>query len=230
MQIPIMSDEPISKRIRQHEHKNPQMSRGPDLPEPLRRRYVLFKNDKILGRGTCGRVYAGAMLPPASDHGPVAIKEYRDRHDDSVDYWPPTDFECETEALRLMDGTDGVVRMIEAYVDMPMRTAWMFMERMDETLASWLARSTDQVGSPTTHLMTKQLVRAVHAIHTAGLSHCDIKPSNILLRHGPGFSETLGLVVKLADFGLAQMLPVSVMASPRIVTQQYRAPNCLPGW
>lgn len=61
-----------------------------------------------------------------------------------------------------------------------------------DTFAGWLAaapRSTDEILA-----VMRAVAEALAAVHDAGLVHCDVKPSNILIA---------GTRVKLADFGLA---------------------------
>ena len=47
-----------------------------------------------------------------------------------------------------------------------------------------------------------QCMEALQFIHSAGLVHCDIKPSNILLV----FDTTANVMVKICDFGLSHTI------------------------
>ena len=47
-----------------------------------------------------------------------------------------------------------------------------------------------------------QTLEALSFVHEAGLVHCDIKPSNILLQ----FDVTGNFIVKLCDFGLSHLV------------------------
>lgn len=51
-------------------------------------------------------------------------------------------------------------------------------------------------------LLFSQLCKALHVIHSAGMVHCDIKPSNIIVVRD-GERE----IVKLVDFGLVRKVP-----------------------
>jgi len=71
-------------------------------------------------------------------------------------------------------------------------------------------------------LVVEELYLAMKAMHDAGLSHHDIKPSNVLVR---AVSPRLDLV--LADFGLAVAADRTVFLSRRIGTIAYDSPESL---
>ena len=81
-----------------------------------------------------------------------------------------------------------------------------------------------------------QLIRSIAVLHKRGIVHRDIKGANILV--------TSNHEIKLADFGLARMLPVEPVVSPfasesnphpknlltnAVVTLWYRSPEILAG-
>jgi len=71
-------------------------------------------------------------------------------------------------------------------------------------------------------LVVEELYLALKAMHDAGLSHQDIKPSNVLVR---AVSPRLDLV--LADFGLAVAADRTVFLSRRMGTIAYDSPESL---
>uniref|UniRef100_A0A383VRS3 Protein kinase domain-containing protein n=2 Tax=Tetradesmus obliquus TaxID=3088 RepID=A0A383VRS3_TETOB len=48
------------------------------------------------------------------------------------------------------------------------------------------------------------VARSLEHVHRLSLLHCDLKPANVLLKTSP--DSSLGLVAKLADFGLVKMI------------------------
>ncbi|KAJ7934701.1 mitogen activated protein kinase, partial [Mycena leptocephala] len=62
-----------------------------------------------------------------------------------------------------------------------------------------------------------QILKALKQIHSAGIIHCDLKPSNILLN----FNGDL----KVCDFGLARS--ETSMMSEYVATRWYRAPEIM---
>jgi glycogen synthase kinase 3 beta len=59
-------------------------------------------------------------------------------------------------------------------------------------------------------------------VHSCGITHCDLKPSNLIV------DEQHGLL-KLADFGNAKILKKGDHQNPYQVTRYYRAPELVFG-
>ena len=143
--------------------------------------------------------------------------------------FPPEDFERETATLRALYGCAGVVTMHECFADVFHRRCWIVMERMDMTLQSWLQYVKAGERRRAAWQLTAQLAKALAAVHGAGFAHRDVKPANVLLSAHPDHRDA---PVKLADFGLARAMPngngaACTPATPRVVTQPYRAPELL---
>lgn len=90
-----------------------------------------------------------------------------------------------------------------------------------ETLAGRLHKGAlppDQV-----HSIAAQVARGVLAAHKAGVVHCDIKPSNIIITHDG--------TVKILDFGLARLLGHAGQTESNIMrgTPAYMAPEQISG-
>jgi cell division cycle 2-like protein len=104
---------------------------------------------------------------------------------------------------------------------------FMVMEICDEDLRSWIRSRKQQSVSADADLeqmrcFLRQILSAVHHIHSHGMMHRDLKPPNILLKNG---------VLKIADFGLARPLPSeadAILTTP-VQTVWYRAPELLLG-
>ncbi|CCW63241.1 unnamed protein product [Phytomonas sp. EM1] len=75
---------------------------------------------------------------------------------------------------------------------------YILMERMEcGTLQGLLKGLPDGFPECTVRVYVSQLLEAIHYVHQCGISHCDIKPSNLLLASDG--------TIKLADFGCAKM-------------------------
>ncbi|KAI6192905.1 Protein kinase domain-containing protein [Aphelenchoides fujianensis] len=67
-------------------------------------------------------------------------------------------------------------------------------------------------------LFAWQLFAALDHVHSLGIAHCDLKPSNLIV--DPHFG-----LLRLADFGNAKVLGRGEECSPYQVTRYYRAPE-----
>jgi hypothetical protein len=66
-----------------------------------------------------------------------------------------------------------------------------------------------------------QAAEALHAAHAAGMVHCDVKPSNLLI-DGSG-------AVQVSDFGIARLDPAATGPATMSMTLLYSAPEVLEG-
>ena len=95
-----------------------------------------------------------------------------------------------------------ICRVIDAGIDPDTGEAWFAMEHADGgSLADWLQdRGRADLATVTTWLL--DAARGIAAAHAADIIHCDIKPSNLLLRRPPTDRDAGDLIV--ADFGIGR--------------------------
>jgi eukaryotic-like serine/threonine-protein kinase len=98
------------------------------------------------------------------------------------------------------------------------------MEFVDGLDASRLVRQCGRLTARQAVHMLAQVCEALAYLHANGVVHCDVSPSNILLRGADG-------TAKLADFGLASRRGEAPAPLPGIVTgtSDYVAPEVLQG-
>jgi serine/threonine-protein kinase len=99
---------------------------------------------------------------------------------------------------------------------------FMVMEYLfGETLAASLER-TGRMELDIALPVLREVSRALHAAHEAGVLHRDVKPDNIFLLGEPGEPYA----VKLVDFGFAKLRDATITAAGTAVgTAQYMAPE-----
>jgi serine/threonine protein kinase len=111
----------------------------------------------------------------------------------------------------------GIVRIIDI-LQRFRTTPVIVMELLGPSLLDRL-RGRDQkgLGIVAVQSLARQVLSAVHELHSAGILHADIKPENIL------YVDDTYESVKLIDFGSAETLP---RESPRLIQSLwYRAPE-----
>jgi pSer/pThr/pTyr-binding forkhead associated (FHA) protein len=77
-----------------------------------------------------------------------------------------------------------------------------------------------------------QAVDALHHAHSQGMVHRDVKPDNLLLMHGPQAQSNGQYVVKIGDFGLAQLLQdgSATLSGVTVGTPAYISPEQCQGF
>lgn len=70
-------------------------------------------------------------------------------------------------------------------------------------------------------VLTCQLLLAMEYLHALNITHRDIKPENILI----SYDKFKKPILKIADFGMSQILSDSYPSTPGVVTCWYRAPE-----
>lgn len=169
-----------------------------------------------IGRGCYGVVFEGET---SKGHRPCAIKKilhaFRNATDAQRTY---------REVCYLLEfaGYARIVTLHDVIVSPDDRHLYLVFNLMDVDLHKALRNS--ELSSLHQEFITFQLLQALKYIHSAGVIHRDVKPSNILL------NSTCD--VKLADFGWARTSPVldnEGMMTDYCATRWYRAPEMLLG-
>lgn len=168
-----------------------------------------YRLERLLGHGGMADVYRAA---DESGGPPVAIKVVR-----STD---PELARRITREARAVEGFDhpGLVRLLGAGVHA--EHAYMVMELVEgPTLAERLRRG--PLAPDRCATLGASLAGALAYVHRRGVVHRDVKPANVLL--GPGSR------VRLADFGIAQLLDASAatVTGTTLGTAAYMAPEQL---
>ncbi|EGV60398.1 Protein kinase protein rad53 [Yamadazyma tenuis] len=79
------------------------------------------------------------------------------------------------------------------------------------------------IGEEATRVITKQILKGIHYVHSKGISHRDLKPDNILIMSDDP------IVVKISDFGLAKISDNSTFMKTFCGTLAYVAPEIITG-
>ncbi|XP_025157575.1 eukaryotic translation initiation factor 2-alpha kinase 1 isoform X4 [Harpegnathos saltator] len=101
-------------------------------------------------------------------------------------------------------------------------TLYIQMALYEQTLKQWMSKRTNITPLPIVREIFEQIVRGLSYIHSQGVTHHDIKPSNIFI------TTTGPLQIHLGDFGLACSLNRKNHHSV-IGTQMYAAPEQMQG-
>lgn len=190
---------------------------GPRLPDGRRR----FDVRERLGIGAQGEVYLAAdhLLSEPDKPAWVAIKRLRPiAAADAASHAA-----AESLKARRIDHPN-VVRVLDRGTD-DRSIEYIVYEHVDAgDMARWFAQQAGPIPASEAARLVAAIARGVHAAHVAGVVHCDLKPSNILM--------TRAGEPKVADFGVAAAVrsnsgrvpdatPVGNLAY--IAPEQYRA-------
>jgi serine/threonine protein kinase len=169
---------------------------------------------KVIGEGAYGKVYK-TICQHTGKH--FALKKYITQGTGA-----PADMVRETATLRALKDCPNIVHLVGAYLEN--NVYHVVMEFCDGgTLGDVIrrqARRKTLLAPDTVRSYMQQLVQGIHACHTRGIIHRDIKPQNILLT---GNRTQL----KLADFGCSRNLHIPQTMSAVVCTLWYRPPEVL---
>ena len=156
-----------------------------------------FRVERLLGTGAFASVYLGVDEALASR---VAIKVLADNwsHDDDI----RRRFTDEARILRRADD-DRIVR-VHTVDELPDGRPYFVMDFADGgTLHGRMQLRTMPIGEAVG--VALQIALALDVIHTMGLVHRDVKPTNVMFRSRPAHRRNGGReTVVLGDLGLAK--------------------------
>lgn len=164
--------------------------------------------ESLLGRGGYAVVYRAHPAGPAG--GPVALKVLDEPHRRPADL---ARLEREFMFANRLDHPH-VVRVFEA------GPAWLAMELIEGGVVTALTTLADRLTA------LAQIADALDHTHLRGIVHCDVKPSNILLKKD--FARDGAVLI---DFGVAHSMAEDVGKHPTHIEASlpYSAPELLHG-
>lgn len=193
--------------------------------EPDRAIAGRYRVDRLLTRSSTSRVYAGAQIPIDR---PVAIKIFR----------AGLRIDAATFAKIVHRNIVGVLD----YGELETGEQFLVTEYLaGEPLSALLARE-KKISSERACRIAIQICRALRAAHAKGLSHQDLKTSNVIVL-GDGDDNEEGEFIKLLDFGsgvspdgvtslgilLSEILGESRDVAPELLVIASRAKEDVPG-
>jgi hypothetical protein len=161
---------------------------GPRMPDGRRR----FDIRQRLGVGAQGEVYLAADRQLSEPDRPAWVAIKRMRPVLNVD--AASQAAAEARKARRISHPN-VVRVFDRATDEAGMDYILYEHIDDGDLAQWFAKRAEPLPPRHAAQLIAQICRGVHAAHLAGVVHCDLKPSNVLL--------TKDGVPKVADFGVA---------------------------
>jgi serine/threonine-protein kinase len=187
--------------------------------ELVGKQLAYFRLERILGRGRMGVVY---LATDTILLRPTALKVLSWSMPKTNGQNPEAWFLAEARSLARVNHP----HVIQIYAAAKQATrCFIAMEFVDGGPAHrWIERGGPFSPERATEILV-QVAGALHAAHSAGVVHCDIKPENILISNSG--------MVKLGDFGMARLLSTErmtiTMGPLRAGTPLYTAPELWRG-
>jgi tetratricopeptide (TPR) repeat protein len=189
----------------------------PERFEPFS--FSRYAPERLLGAGGFGAVY---LCRCSSTGRRVVIKALLSEGQAR----PAQDLFREAEALRGIDHPS-ILRVLDcgfagAGEDRP----YMVLDYFEGASLRDVVRARGPLAPGDYHRVATLLAEALQAAHERGVIHRDVKPANVLLRHGPA-----GVELKLIDFGIAVYphepggTPIVRTTTARFGTPDYAAPE-----
>lgn len=179
-----------------------------------------YQLHECVGQGGMARVYRADDILLGRT---VAIKMLRDEMDDA-----PSSGRARSEMTVLASlNHPGLVTLYDAQL-VSGRAEYLVMEFVDgPTLSARIAQG--PLAPMEVARLAADLAEALHVVHSAGIVHRDVKPSNVLMSRTPLPGSRSG--AKLADFGISVLVDAARLTTPGLVigTAAYLAPEQLRG-
>lgn len=172
-----------------------------------------FRNRKMIGRGTYGRVYLVDYVN--GQEFVIKDEENCDPH-----FGVPKSVMYEATTLATLGIHPNIVTSYGIVIDQDTKISSIVLESMDYDLCKFYKMNKNTMNCGHIRKILHQILTGVAYIHQNGITHRDLKPQNILCRK-KDFS------FKIADFGMAGVS--SIMNDLNIQTLWYRAPEVLLG-
>ena len=193
------------------------------------RRPTVQKTDFVLGMGSYGIVYK-ALFTKGDTTIPCAIKEMKVRSPEQSGFGNFNELEILVKLNRSIFFPEIYIVISAKYTNTPLENSDLKMEYLSivtelaEKNGSKLFLSGKYTFSEAKK-MCAQLLLGLDHMHKRGISHRDLKSSNLLL-----FRDEQGnILLKITDFGLSTMLPYRGERDGNVHTIWYRAPEIMHG-
>jgi serine/threonine protein kinase len=171
---------------------------GPRLASGQQR----YELQKLLGQGAFGQVYL-ALDRQLSEEGHTALVAIKVLVSGDRSPWARQTMIEEATKVRRINHPNVVLVMDRGVTEQD--EDFIVYEFVDGGDLSQLTENGSSIAARRAAELVMQIARGVHAAHSAGVIHCDLKPGNIMLTAaGSPKVADFGIAVRLADAGRSQ--------------------------